>query len=245
MSMQIVLQTELFPRESVHHSDYAINKRHEKIAEENSENRKHKGAQAKDLTGNRYGMLVIEEMTNERSHAQVVFIARCDCGSVIKVTSSHIRHRTNKEGLSHCGCMGVHKNHISAPGTLGLGGFNGGTRISPNPQRAFVMLHANYREAAKNRGIKWDLTKEQFYQLTQGDCLYCGVKPSQVYSHKEPHKFIYNGIDRVDSGQGYSPTNCVSCCGLCNIGKMDHSVDEFLEWVERVHTHQMKINTCR
>lgn len=49
--------------------------------------------------------------------------------------------------------------------------------------------------------------------------------------------FVRNGIDRVDSAQGYVLTNVVPCCKQCNRAKSDLSREEFLTWVERVHAH--------
>jgi len=49
-----------------------------------------------------------------------------------------------------------------------------------------------------------------------------------------------NGIDRVDSSRdiGYTIGNCVPCCTDCNIAKLDRTVKEFLDHVERIHSYQ-------
>lgn len=46
--------------------------------------------------------------------------------------------------------------------------------------------------------------------------------------------FNYNGIDRIDSGEGYTIDNVVPSCPVCNVGKMDRSIEEFYEWALRL-----------
>lgn len=43
--------------------------------------------------------------------------------------------------------------------------------------------------------------------------------------------------NKMDSTKGYTSENCVPCCGICNRSKMDMSYQDFLAWVEKVHSH--------
>ncbi len=74
------------------------------------------------------------------------------------------------------------------------------------------------------------LTAFETYIL--GVCNYCGLKP------QFPH--TRNGIDRVDSNVGYIESNCVPCCKFCNWSKNDYTLDEFKEWVIRIHSNLNK-----
>ena len=49
--------------------------------------------------------------------------------------------------------------------------------------------------------------------------------------------FLYSGIDRVNSQEGYVKNNCVPCCDKCNKAKMAMSRDEFLNWIKLVYQH--------
>ncbi len=49
----------------------------------------------------------------------------------------------------------------------------------------------------------------------------------------------YNGLDRVDNALGYTPTNVVACCGLCNWIKRDLSQAQFLAAVARIYHHSI------
>lgn len=125
------------------------------------------------------------------------------------------------------------------------------TLKTPAGQGGLCELFSRYKKSAKTRGLKWELTKEDFRVLTQGDCYYCGIAPKQkVYgkgrttevavAHSE---YVYNGIDRLFNDGSYVILNCVPCCGVCNMRKNDSNKDEFIEWLDKVynHVHQKEI----
>ncbi|AGE55401.1 hypothetical protein PBCVMA1E_632L [Paramecium bursaria Chlorella virus MA1E] len=76
---------------------------------------------------------------------------------------------------------------------------------------------ASYKTKMKNKDFQ--LTKEQYDTLRQGNCTYCGRMCTETHT---------NGIDRVDNTRGYILDNCVSCCGSCNIAKGTMNVEEFI-----------------
>lgn len=231
----IVKQTELFPTDK----SLSIQR---KFTEVKEVEKAKSGRQIKDLTGQRFGILTVEELTQEVHAGRPVFICRCDCGHFIRATGAHLTG--SAVPLTHCGCKGITKSKKIRPGALGIGAYNSILRAKNNPNMAFNALYANYRHGAIFRNIQWRLSEGEFLALIQGDCTYCGAKPEQVRT-RGVHAMPYNGIDRVDSSQGYFIENCVPCCGVCNVAKMDHDVGEFLEWVERVHNHQEKVRACR
>lgn len=97
-------------------------------------------------------------------------------------------------------------------------------------------LIRSYKRHAKNRGLAWNLNKEEFKKLTTSNCYYCNIIPKhKCYSNsKNQNPYIYNGIDRIDNKIGYEENNCVPCCGLCNQAKMDLTYEEFKKWVKRL-----------
>jgi hypothetical protein len=61
--------------------------------------------------------------------------------------------------------------------------------------------------------------------------------------HRSPHgtgDFTYNGIDKIDSGKGYTVNNVVSCCKKCNFAKSNMSQGEFIKWIRKVYLHLKK-----
>lgn len=64
---------------------------------------------------------------------------------------------------------------------------------------------------AKQRGIEFSLSKEDYFSLILGaSCTYCGVRVRTG-----------GGVDRLDSDGSYKVGNLVACCGVCNALKLD------------------------
>lgn len=102
-------------------------------------------------------------------------------------------------------------------------------------QEAKTRVWMTYKHSAKKRQIEWNLTKEQFFNLTEQICHYCDGLPSNL--SKAGHgngDYVYNGIDRKNSDCGYCPENCVPCCAKCNYAKRRTPYKDFIEWVGRV-----------
>ena len=79
-----------------------------------------------------------------------------------------------------------------------------------------------YKDGANKRGIKWELTFEQFMIFWQKPCYYCGDEIKTI------------GLDRIDNTKGYSIDNVVSCCSICNYMKLNNSQDEFIEHCKKI-----------
>ena len=82
----------------------------------------------------------------------------------------------------------------------------------------------HYTGRARKKGLAFDFDKETFLGLIQEDCVYCG--------QSNPC-----GADRLDSSIGYTKVNTIPCCKNCNRMKLDHSLEDFLSFVKRIHSH--------
>jgi len=93
------------------------------------------------------------------------------------------------------------------------------------------------RKVAKKKGF--DLTLDQFINISSMNCHYCGAFPSPTKGHRQWSEIIHtNGLDRVDSSMGYLSSNVVPCCKDCNVAKLDKTEKEFISWLKRIATHQ-------
>ncbi len=112
---------------------------------------------------------------------------------------------------------------------------------------SFNMLHlfrAKQQAAAAYGGL--NMKFGDFETYAHSKCFYCGAAPSCAFSsHVKygpkrrctgtcPNVFYYNGLDRLDSDQGYELHNVVPCCGACNRAKRDRSVDQFVTDAHRL-----------
>lgn len=82
-----------------------------------------------------------------------------------------------------------------------------------------------------------DLSFKDFYYLSQNSCIYCGVKFSQIITTKDSKKFIYNGLDRINTSLPHNKNNVVPCCYTCNKIKNDRSLSQLNKWLTNIFNH--------
>jgi len=76
---------------------------------------------------------------------------------------------------------------------------------------------------AKKRGFIFRITFDEFVEITNQPCHYCG---GEGY-----------GIDRLDNTIGYLKDNIVSCCSMCNFMKKTYTKDKFINQCAKIYTH--------
>lgn len=184
----------------------------------------------RSLAGRKFGAVTaicpIHEV--EAKRGGLIWLCRCDCGADVKVEGAQLKHK-----IGGCkSCLGVaisEGRRDDTPGAVGC-----------------RSLFHRYKASANKRGHVFEISYEQFSALTVSACHYCGEPP---YAKIVPIRkygpnaglFTYNGIDRVENDQGYTPENTVACCKVCNNMKHTHSVEVFLRKAEAIHAHQNRL----
>lgn len=109
-----------------------------------------------------------------------------------------------------------------------------GARQSP-VERTINVAWYRFQQASNNKGGVF-LTKDEWLDLTQRACYYCDAPPSNLFRAVETwaEDFTYQGIDRVDSSDGYRLENCRPCCWICNRMKSNMDEEEFIDHLRRV-----------
>ena len=110
----------------------------------------------------------------------------------------------------------------------------GKPKLSWKNNPAFKTLLARYKSGAYSRRLKFNLSDKRFHELTADECHYCGIKPFR-YIDKNGYRYTYNGIDRIDSNEGYVEGNVVSCCTECNKMKLDMRYDVFMKQIKNIY----------
>jgi hypothetical protein len=82
--------------------------------------------------------------------------------------------------------------------------------------------YSAYKNSAEKRNISFELSKKEFKNIVLKACTYCGTHEQGYYGDGA------GGIDRVDSSGNYIMSNCVSCCGTCNIMKLNYPLNVFI-----------------
>jgi len=173
---------------------------------------------AENLIGKRFGRLIVLERDENRDG--VYWLCRCDCGKEKSIPAVTLKLGT----CISCGCYKP--------------------RALPGDESARNRVIEVYKNGAIRKGVSFELTREEFFKLTDDDCAYCGQEPYLISkSHSESDDYIHNGIDRVDNSKGYTKKNCVPCCTPCNFAKRTMGVNKFYEWLDRVHAHPTRVTS--
>jgi hypothetical protein len=187
----------------------------------------------KDMVGCKFGRLTVVRFAGRRYYRdgsyRSVWECMCDCGNpepVQRIQSS----LTQKQTVS-CGCWSSEKQSIRCR--------KSGT--------AFRDLWFSYKKGARNRGLEWTITEEQFKEITSAPCYYTGRPPVQEarssagnknlkFTHNiQPYEvYLYNGIDRLDNTKGYTVENCVACCEEANFAKCTMTQNAFISLCKEV-----------
>ena len=150
---------------------------------------------------------------------KVFYNCECDCGTKFILSSK--RFVANK--IRTCGCKNKKR-----------------FRVLDRVEMPKRLLFSSYKSQAKKRKLKFSLSLNDFLDLTNKNCFYCGEEPKQIIKSCDNYKYIYNGLDRLNNKKGYILNNCVPCCKKCNTGKMDSSYDEFTKWIKLVYNNITK-----
>jgi hypothetical protein len=88
--------------------------------------------------------------------------------------------------------------------------------------------YRSYIASANKRGIRFELTVEEFESICLHRCVYCGTN----------NKI---GVDRIYSSDGYTIENTQPCCATCNWMKSSLNPDVFINHIKKIfnnlHTH--------
>ena len=167
-----------------------------------------------NLVGRRFGRLVVIRCLGGRKCGkgrQKFWLCECDCGDFTEVRTTKLISGE----IFGCGCK----------------------QKLPKGQSAFNSLFSTYQRNARTRNLSFRLSKTQFRKLTQESCFYCGELPSGIIAiPRQNGVYIYSGIDRLKNSKGYSNSNCVPCCKVCNWMKSTMSYKEFLEHIKKICT---------
>ncbi len=174
-------------------------------------------AAAKNRIGFKQGKIEVIREAARNLKNQRMWEYRCLCGSIKSVDSSTIARTLS------CGCLKAER----------IGNLN----RKGEGESARNRLIAVYKNGAKRRNIKFELTDDQFFDFINLNCYYCGTPPTNTTNALNPNgcsQIVWNGIDRVNSKLGYHMSNCVTCCRHCNLAKHCFTQEEFMAWIERL-----------
>lgn len=196
-----------------------------------------KNKPVQNLIGKKFGRLTVIEFVGFKvfwqDRRESNWKVRCDCGN-----EKILRIGRLKTTLS-CGCLLDEFRKKILPNQTRK------RNSKPFGEASKHCCYKSYVNRSKRKNIEFDFSKEEFLQLTQKICYYCGRQPrttikTVVGKRKRNGSFTYNGLDRIDSSKGYTKNNTVTCCEICNKAKRDMDQHTFLEWVNDLIAYRTK-----
>lgn len=164
------------------------------------------------LVGQKFGKLTVIKNTGNKQSRDSLWECLCECGNVKHVAGRHLRHDRTKS----CGCI---------------------TKL-PQGIAAINLLYRGYRRKADSRNLIFSISLEEFEFLTKQNCHYCGRHPNNSAQNWSTHRlngdYIFNGIDRKNNEMGYTFSNSLPCCKICNRAKSNMDYEAFVAWINGV-----------
>lgn len=173
------------------------------------------GRQATDLTGQRFGKLTVlgqSSSTYISGKNRIRWLCLCECGNQTLVQGGSLKNGRVKS----CGCNQWQPQITSKERTINI-------------------CWKNIKIRAGRKGLDFNLTKSNIGNLIFLPCHYCGALPTN--KHDFENTIPYQGVDRINSDNGYTPDNVIPCCWECNRRKSDTPYLEFVAWVRKVTAH--------
>jgi len=191
----------------------------------------------KDRTGDRYGRLVVVRHGGRDHRGKHLWECRCDCGGEKAVVSDNLSSGKSRS----CGCL---KSEFLS---------RKGNQYGLHEDREAALLKVQYSHIKKRdrkKGFTNTLNFDDFCLIAKSPCKYCGLEHSKEIEDRlneskkgkrlSDHVLKCNGIDRIDSSEGYTKENSVTCCNFCNFAKHTMSEGDFYQWVKRVYEYNFK-----
>lgn len=172
-----------------------------------------------DLSGKVFGKLTVIDFSHVDKHSRAFWNCICECGELTK----------NATATLNCG------NATQC--------FKCGRKFKEQGHAGLSKIIKEYQYGARDRGLCWELTRDDVAFITKQNCTYCGCEPSRVMktdSLTDHGHYVYNGIDRVDSTKGYIIDNVVACCTKCNWMKSNLSINDFKEHIMKIYNNITK-----
>lgn len=118
----------------------------------------------------------------------------------------------------------------------------------PQGQAGLNRLYHDYIRGCNRRKLEFNLSIEEFKEITSGICHYCGTVPVLLIcatSNKQKKyqwgNYFYNGIDRKNPNKIYNKDNCVSCCWVCNRAKSTMLYEEFIAYINNMINYSLSL----
>jgi hypothetical protein len=182
---------------------------------------------AKDWAGLKFNRITLLKRSDKKNKGSFYWDGICECGNPILAIPSKVASGEIKS----CGCFCREK---SSERFKKLGEM--ARKDPPKISSAKHVWRSSYKDG--------DIDFEDWLNLTQQFCYYCGRQPLNCYNmahklsskeQKENGNFVYNGLDRIDSSLPHNKNNVVPCCYQCNWAKSAMPQKDFFDLMMKIY----------
>lgn len=189
-----------------------------------------------DLVGKVFGRLTVLSRGSKTKNGHFKYNCKCECGNEKEIFGTSLI----RELSTSCGCL---CKEISKKLMQKIADDHIEKLVQGESTYRVYELH--YRKSAEKRKHTWQLTMEQFRNITSKNCYWCGEPPRKLSYVANLKKKVrpetierswafVNGIDRLDNKEGYTETNSVPCCPTCNKMKTNLKEETFLDQCKKI-----------
>jgi len=179
----------------------------------------------KSSVGDKFGSWAIKERSTPKADGTVRWLCECVCGNTQVIPGYTLRMGTSVS----CGCTRAEK-----------------MKTTRNPESIVKKHYRSYKHGALGRNLVFDITYKEFTDIVNKPCAYCGDEPydkkhfySGTHGRDDDYFVTIAGIDRIDNTIGYTKSNTVPCCKMCNQMKLDYGLDAFLERITKIYNNRI------
>lgn len=187
------------------------------------------------IIGNRYGKLIVCKLIGRNTRKRYLYECKCDCGNTKIVPQDLLTSGKTKS----CGCLLTFARTVANKYP---------DRIKALFKIRYFSLKKRHNKIAPNQTC---ISFDEFINLSTHECFYCGREESiEIRDVRRDVKdgirnrtivsdtiLKCNGIDRIDSNDGYTLNNSVTCCKHCNFAKNSLSITDFKELIIKIYEH--------
>lgn len=170
-----------------------------------------------DLSGKRFGHLLVVERISGRTSHNIKWKCQCDCGNITSV----FRHSLINGKSKSCGCTHYARGNKN-PNWKGCGNIS---------LRHFHVI----RKSAIERCLPFEITIDYLWSLFLSQKAKCSITGLPLTFDSKNNE--YDGtasLDRIDSSKGYVVGNVHWTNKEVNMMKRHHSMDYFVEMCRKV-----------
>lgn len=143
-----------------------------------------------DMIGSRHGHLLV---ISSNGHNMTLL---CDCGNSITIPHAELIHGRR--------CCGMECKYSQRK------------EYGESDARMLYLLLKNY---AKKESIPFELSFDEYKEVTKRYCLWCHKKPEHVINSNTAHRhglYVHNKIQYLDRNIGYTINNVITLCLPCS-----------------------------